>query len=724
MPSPRPRFADLRILGEVIAIVVVTWLMLGWTFQRAITQMDGSVLVVPFTQSALHAGADWTNHLYRFGVLGGSEMHAFAGSLPIVQICAALGLSATTTVNIVTVVIQVCLAVFAIASVEAISERRTTPAFRIAIVWLAAFAPVVGWRLGIGHENLLLGLLPLVAAMTLVWTTRAGTLSPTLIAVVVVAVFDGVSGLGPQMVAYGAVFGAPFVIASIVAAPRGTRWGRMQWLALVVLIGSALLAIPRVMPMFAHAIGDDATRGLGDSVVYSYGGQTLADWAGSLAWTTAFAERAGLHERNYPIGPLVVLVVALWPKGRSRRALWALVGAAVVAIMLADDIEPIATALVRLVPPLESFRVPARAMMPIVIFVPTLAAAAIWQQPPSSDRRLAWIGVLTGAIAIAFVRSRLPYIREVIAWGACVAIVVPRLRTYAVPTLGVIAALGVCAFDERFPRELPSDPVEDGPHQLHDAVLTQLPDLALPLDRIELVDTKSPYAMSTAFAAELPSLDGVWYPPRRFLDLLTAITGSPTPSTTCVFNLGRSRAFPVLQQLYNVRYRMSVRDLVVEHLPATPGAAWFPAHVATVDTPGEMMRALSDHDLRSVLVDTAWQLRRDDGPSVAGCATARVNGVRADDLGQTATIDVSSPSACTLVVATNYISSFRATADGRETDVFPIDVARTCITVPAGTATIELAPEVTISWWAWLASVAGITLVLGACGLLVRAKRA
>jgi len=44
--------------------------------------------------------------------------------------------------------------------------------------------------------------------------------------------------------------------------------------------------------------------------------------------------------------------------------------------------------------------------------------------------------------------------------------------------------------------------------------------------------------------------------------------------------------------------------------------------------------------------------------------------------------------------------------------------------VPAGTATIELAPEVTISWWAWLASVAGITLVLGACGLLVRAKRA
>src|SRR5215510_6337010 len=50
---------ELRVLVEAAAVIAVTWLLLGWTFQRAITQADGSVLVVPFTQSALHAGFNW-----------------------------------------------------------------------------------------------------------------------------------------------------------------------------------------------------------------------------------------------------------------------------------------------------------------------------------------------------------------------------------------------------------------------------------------------------------------------------------------------------------------------------------------------------------------------------------------------------------------------------------------------------------------------------------------
>src|SRR5262249_33103100 len=61
---------DLRRLGEALAVIIATWFALGQLlFDRVIAQADGSVFVVPYTQSALAAGFDWTHHLYRFGVL-------------------------------------------------------------------------------------------------------------------------------------------------------------------------------------------------------------------------------------------------------------------------------------------------------------------------------------------------------------------------------------------------------------------------------------------------------------------------------------------------------------------------------------------------------------------------------------------------------------------------------------------------------------------------------
>src|SRR5215468_7481847 len=220
-----PSTADLRVLGETALVIVATWLLLGWTFQRPITQSDGSLLVAPLTQGALRAGVDWTRYLYRFGVIGGSEMQPFAGSMPVVQLCAALGLSTTATCNAVTMFLQLGFGFFGIQAIEALATRargaalRLSIAQRIAAIWLCGFAPVFGWRLAVGHENLLLGLLPLYTALALLWAARAGMLSGTALGFAAFVVFNGVSGLGPQTLIYSAVFGAPVVIVTILDAP-------------------------------------------------------------------------------------------------------------------------------------------------------------------------------------------------------------------------------------------------------------------------------------------------------------------------------------------------------------------------------------------------------------------------------------------------------------------------------------------------------------------------
>jgi len=729
---------DLRVLLESAVVIAVTWLLLGWTFQRAITQADGTVLVVPFTQSALHAGIDWTDHLYRFGVVGGSEMHNFAGSSPVVQLCAALGLSTTATVNLVTIFIQLGFGFFGIKGIEALVARwsnsdafRMSAPQRITAIWLCSFAPVLGWRLAYGHENLLVGLLPLYAGISLLWAARARMLSVTSVVFAAFVVFNGVSGLGPQTIVYSVVFGGPLVVVTLFDAPSGERWRRPQWIVAGVLVAGVLVALPRLVGMIHHAFGEDASRGFGESVVFSYGTSTAGDWLTSIPWTQELASgtRATLHEHNFPVGPVVLLIAVLWPRGRSRGVLWALAAGAVLAIVVADDLAPLSSAVLDLIPPLQAFRVPARAILPIVIFLPSLALAACWlpRGPQAADAsRLGWLAVVLGSVVILTCRSVPPLVREAAAWLGCLAIAgfarwrpAVFARRSVVAALAVVAALGVGAFDERFPRDAAFDPVEHGPRRLHDAVIAQAPELAMGLERVQIVDPVPPYDMSTAFAAELPSLDGVWYPPKRFLELLSTLSGKAIPPTTCLFRLTRSRAFPVLQQLYNVKYVISVADGSLTAQPPTPGAAWFPTRVATIDRGAEMAAALSGTDLRAAISGTAWLLRADAhrAPSFADGCTASVLQVTTDELGQAATFTVAAPRTCPLVVATNYVSAFRAIATvagtSRDVAVFPIDIALTGIEVPAGATTITLAPAPEIPWWSRVASVLGI-LLLGA----------
>jgi hypothetical protein len=713
---------DLRVLGEVVAIVVVTWLLLGWLFDRAIEQADATVLTLPYIAGQLHGGVDWTNQLYRFGVIGGSEMQPIGGMWPLVQLCAALGVSATTTLNALTCVLQILLGALGIKTAEALatswrgSPRRLAFAERVVTTWLVGFAPFVGWRLGMGDDNHITGLLPLVAVTTLAWCARAGTLTATVAAVAAIAVAQGVSMLA-QSAVYGATFGLPIVVAAFAR-----RWTRAEWAALAVCAGGALIMLPRVAGMIDQAIGGDAARSIGMSVTYSYNTSTWADWLGSVPWTRALAhgDPTTLHEQNIPVGPLVVMIAAT----REARRLGAVVLAcAVVAILFANDVWP-ASALAHL-PLVGAFRVPARAVLPALVMIAPLAVAAFAARrdaTPASTRR----DLLAVAVAAALIvagRTVPGELREAAAWLACAGIVVALRREprAAFPAFALAGALGVAAFDERLLRDVPHERIEHLT-ELHDAAIAAAPELASRLTRVEVVDPPPPYDMSTAWAADLSTLDGVWYPPRRFLELLSAIKGRAVPATACVFGFAHDGAFRVLQQMYDVRVALAFKPggVALDPLPRTNGAAWFPARVevAPPDAIGAALRA--SVDLRADLAATAW---RDDPDAVASrCSDARVGEVTTDSIGQHARIAVTTASPCTLVVATNYAPVMVASdQDGTELPTFPIDIALTGVEVPAHATAVELEARPYVPWWSIAGAVVG-ALLLAVSVVLVRIR--
>jgi hypothetical protein len=251
----------LRLLGASFAIVAITWLLLGWPLMRPIGQADASVTWIPYLKSALDAGS-WTNHLYSFGLLGGSAMHDAGGTQPLVSLCALLHLPPTVAANFITVTLQALFGFFGVVLVEALVKvwagRELVWPERICAVWLCAFVPALGWRVAYGHENLILGLLPYAAVTALWWAARAGTLSRTALLAAVLAIAEGISGLGPQTLVYSAVFGAPFLLASI----PGTKWGRAQALIGLAVVAGVLVFLPRIVSMFHYQLGDDAGRGV------------------------------------------------------------------------------------------------------------------------------------------------------------------------------------------------------------------------------------------------------------------------------------------------------------------------------------------------------------------------------------------------------------------------------------------------------------------------------
>jgi len=72
-------------------------------------------------------------------------------------------------------------------------------------------------------------------------------------------------------------------------------------------------------------------------------------------------------------------------------------------------------------------------------------------------------------------------------------------------------------------------------------------------------------------------------------------------------------------------------------------------------------------------------------------------------------------------VSANFVSQFRATADGRDAAVFPIDIALTGIAVPRGATTVILAPAVDIPAWSYALAALGALLL--AAALVDHARR-
>ena len=782
---------DLATLALALGLVpVVWWLLLGWRWPYCLAGHDELALTLSVIRELVETGEGWWSLVYRPDLLGGLPGRDTYGPFPLWAALADLGLSTVGVSIIAAFLVQSllgflgCRVMMNLAAgwadiAQASSPRgarvgsaspsgRTTLVERAGMVCLCAFAPSFGWRVGFGHLNIMVGLLPFAAILALVSSAATRRTTVVLVAVAALSCTTGMLFSGQQMIVYSVVFGTP-ILLGLWLGLRG-NWRDLA-IPLLTAAGAILLALPGSWPMFCHARSSDAPRGLGDAVVtYDFVTATASDWLTSLPWTKAAipGSRAEYlhHEVNYAAGPLLVLL-ALVP-WRRQRALAVGLGLSLVAIIgFSMDIAFVSRTLLAIIPPLRSFRVPNRAVLPWLLVLPMLVAAALVQHRretpeapaaapsrPARSRRgrgtekLAkparrWPAVVA-AVLVALGLFFLPAsVREVAIWSLALALVLLRWRwkrgAPAGAILLVLAVCGVAAFKERLLPLKDVRPLLSAADRLGNEVRRVKPDLDSPLTRIRVDGEIAEFTVNTAFAAGLSSISGYGVPARRFAALYFALLKTPYLPTAAVFNLTANQAaFSAMRQLYNVDWVLASApggSLTLGSLGPTAGPAWFSASLSrlskldgladTLLAAGETLYQQLSRAMWLVDSDALTKRAPQDYEADSKCAQARVIQVQASRRGHEFTAEVTTDAACPLTLAMNFTEDLRATAvlaDGQRpaVPVFPAYGALTGVIVPSHAQKILVRAEPPRLPMAPAWAALGMAICLGAMALALR----
>lgn len=741
---------DAGLLALAALMVPATWrLLLGWSWPDLIAGHDGIATIFLAIRELVAAHGRWSDLAYRADLFGGMKVRDTIGPLPVLALLARLPLSPTAVFNVFTFLTQTTIAFLGVrtatdlAAVWSPAGRRARGLEKAAGVWMCGFAPALAWRLGYGHHTLIVGLLPFLAAAALLVAAGAQTVTLTLVIVAAAALVNGILFTGHQMVLYGVVFGGPILLGL-----WKTCGGRPRALFAVALVclAALLIALPGFWGVLAHAFGTDSLRTLGRMrLTYAWLTSEPQDWISSIPWTRRAVPfwRPVLfhHEVNYAAGPLLALL-ALVPWRRARALALGLGASVILVLLFSMNVRPFSDALLVLIPPLNTFRVPPRAILPALSMLPVLVLAAVLARRDAAIKG----GAAVFALAAAAIFFMLPSLaREVLGWAVVLVLAWQVLEgrrvltAIAWPTVLMILASGsVAAFRERLLPFVPGEAALAEAQRVGEAAVRAQPALASPLVRVSLAPETADFGANTAFAARLSAIDGYFFPSRRFVELVCALRGQEyQPNQLIVrFPEDHPSSWPMFQ-LYDVAWRVRVLPgsaTLVEPLTAPAGPAWFSAGFTTADSFATLGRDLLPlgGDLGRRAHESLWLVSSDPRVAAArlpssvdpACGSARVRDVEARRGARSVSAAVDSSADCPLTFAMSYAETLRATvagADGRRrvATVFPAYGALAAVWVPRGTAEVRVEAEVpTLPWpTAWI--VVGLALLVAAARLIL-----
>jgi len=488
---------NLQLFGSLILFIpLIWWLVPGWSPGYLIDQHDNLQTGYVYQQQLSRAFGDWTKLLYWPQIMGGVKAHDVTGSLPIVQLLAYWGASSLLISNLSVFLVQILFSYFCTRSALGLSRiilrnDKKIPYLAIALVGiLFGFLPLLGWRLSYGHQSIVLGLFVFLCMTSLLLDEICSRRSALSLLLAILALTHCFQYNGYQLIYYSVVFGAPILVALAFANPGQNQLTRLKWFIYpaLVFLSALLIGLPKFAGMLGNALSDEMGRVVGSPVIYSYTTATIGDWASSIPWSASFIPESRTsffhQEVNYPLGPLVLLLALVKPNTPLLRIYIGLGTSLFLALVVSMNVQPLSGALTSIVPLLESFRVPARAILPFLLFLSLMSVAVLLKLIADAGPHYRLLqSSLLAIVSGALFAINTP-LRNDIALVLLVGIFFILLKRkinrpeIAMVTLALFTGAAVAAFNERIvpPLENPISSTIISP--IRESITTQFPELA------------------------------------------------------------------------------------------------------------------------------------------------------------------------------------------------------------------------------------------------------
>ena len=500
----------------------------------AISSGDGTFYYLPYLFRLFHHDLPWYELSYDSALLGGIKLHA-ARLVPwTCDIIHSLGGSAVTALNAPIFLFQLGYGFLGLRLSSSIAELllELPKGKRIQISWwqkvfyflLHAFFPAL--VLSFTNGRFLTPFLFICTSWALFFQINRNTLSAVAAVFYFFLLCDSLAITFFPFFAYSISFGGilSFGLFSLVWQQDTNKSYVFKCLLKTFLIGllALLCSFPKMVDAIQHFLSSDASRSLeSGALVYQHFVGKWEDWLHSIPWTLGSLQTSGnsefLHERNFPMGPLILSVIFCFFHKKTRILALSVVVATFLAYAYSTNLHPISDLELKFIPGLAAFRVPMRSVIPIMLLLPPLTSGLlifISQLIPVPERRnkyLTWFGLACFSIFLLAMYVVYPVVSEILLWTGMAVFFVfaickkspnPIVHNFISYLCLSLAFFSVFTFKERLLSFTDLRQIGQNRFALREKILLHYPDLAFPLNRAQLAFTDEKFLNNTASVLE------------------------------------------------------------------------------------------------------------------------------------------------------------------------------------------------------------------------------
>lgn len=695
-----------------VGVVAVTWISLGFRPAYSAMGHDATHLFLPILSILHDAQGDWRALVYRPEYFGGANLLGLRGVLPLSVLLTKIGVSPLWTLNLDLFAAQALMGYLGIEAVRILAgrhEQSLSPSdlvIGICLVWLVSFSPFMGWRVNLGHLNLIYGLAGFGALVTLWLAVAYRRVTLVTGVVVLLTLVQAFCIQGFQVLIMGALFCAPVILGLAVAEPAlGIRRvvGASVYCFEFTVVAVAIAA-PVFIAMLTFATGMDTPRQAGHDVsIYTYmvaGWRELVDVLMWFAHGISHMADSRPVESRYGLGPILILMMLL-----VNRRRWpvpaALLLSLAVGVLLVARIEPISGWLVH-IPFVADYRVPMRLFMPVTWLATILVCAEIVKRISATPRRIHLPLMVIAALVLVMSLLLANLGKEILVWVLALVVLsgfATRRPQVVVAAALVMVFINLEAFSTNMDMARHAGEVLAANREFGQAFIDKDPQLKMPLNRIDIDINR--FDLDVSPVGKLTSITGYGFPHKQYSILVHDLVGARFLATRDYFDPTHKIAnFYVVRQLYNIRYRLKRTgraSAVLVPLGPTPGPVWASDRRGVLPNQHQL-----DLWLIKVMHQPGWQqsqyvtipkLARDHSP---GCESLKFSTPvfsdhdRHIDIHVHGSAAVSCPVTVSMTWSSNLSGSAKVGARREQLGFYPAYGALVGFTLPRGATTITI----------------------------------